>query len=157
MDRRFGAKFIVAAAVVVVVLAALFVIFTTVLKPNLTIDVNGKSFSAKLISKKVDRMKYLDGGVDVGSDIVLVAFLEDGNYSISMKDNAQTLDVLWLDGEQQVVQMAKNAKPSSGVNDRYRPKKNIRYILTAPSGFVDSNKIKLSQAIDFDLAGNVID
>ena len=73
---------------------------------------------------------------------MLFIFDELGLYPFWMRDMKFPLDIIWLDSDYNVVDMVRNAEPSS-YPDSFTPEKPARYVLETNAGWVDKNNIKI--------------
>ncbi len=79
---------------------------------------------------------------------MLFVFEKPGLYSFWMRDMEFPLDIIWLDADYQVVDMAKNALPESYPNF-FVPKREALYVLEVNTGWSETNSITLGSPAVF--------
>ncbi len=86
---------------------------------------------------------------------MLFVFEQAGQYAIWMKDMKFAIDILWIDENKTIVDIAENVKPQPGKKDKeltiYKPSGTVKYILEMNAGLVKLNGLKLGDKVDFSL------
>ena len=116
---------------------------------NLTIDAEAASTPAsrkKGLSKK-DSVPFNQG--------MLFVFDNPGQYGIWMKDMRFAIDILWLDEDKKVVDIAVDVPPQQDKRDSeltiYKPSHNSKYVLEVNAGLVRLNSIQVGDQAFFNL------
>ncbi len=89
-----------------------------------------------------ERIKGLSGRESLSENSgLLFVHSQPGIYGIWMKDMKFPIDVIWLDADFRVVDIAKDIKPDSFPRV-FEPSQPALYILEVNAGFADKNQIK---------------
>lgn len=128
----------------VLILVGLFVSFTvTTFKPTTQVQVGSGVYNLWLAQTDPDLIKGLSGVEKLTlNGGLLMDFGFDGYHGIWMKDMNFSLDLLWLDKNEKIVYIVKNAFPEEPVETVYSPKSPARYVLELPAGSVDKAGVK---------------
>lgn len=84
---------------------------------------------------------YLPEGV-----VKLFAFGAEGEHGIWMKDMNYPIDIIWVAKSGVIVHIEKEVSPETYPNSFSSPKP-AWYVIEAPSGFVDANKVSLGDKV----------
>ncbi len=79
---------------------------------------------------------------------MLFVFENPGIYYFWMKDMKFPIDMIWINEEQKVVHIKKNAKPES-FPESFGNDENAKYVLEIPAGFSDTNNLKEGDSVIF--------
>lgn len=83
---------------------------------------------------------------------ILFIFEDDGYPAIWMKDMRFAIDILWIASDGVIVHIEEDVGPES-YPSAFVPRKQARYVLELPDGYVRNNKIQLGDLARFDSAG----
>ena len=94
-----------------------------------------------------ERIKGLSGRESLNENAgLLFVHSEPGIYGIWMKDMLFAIDVIWLDSEYRVVDMAHHVRPDS-FPEIFEPSGLALYILEVNAGFAKRNGIEIGDAL----------
>lgn len=79
---------------------------------------------------------------------MLFIFDVPDKYAFWMKDMNFPIDIIWLDENLKVVDIQKNADPSS-YPKTFKPRENVKYVLEVVSGFSEKNNLKIGDVLQF--------
>lgn len=82
---------------------------------------------------------------------MLFIFDRSGMWPIWMKDMNYPIDVIWLDQNKTVVDLATDLTPDS-YPQSFKPKQTALYVLEVPSGFVTRHSIVVGDKASFDVS-----
>ena len=113
---------------------------------------NGNVVAVEIADTFKQRSKGLSGRDNLNADsAMLFVFNEESYYSFWMPDMNFPIDIVWLDSEYRVVDVAKNIKPMPELarNDlpTYINKEPAMYVIEFNAGFFDLNNLALGQKI----------
>lgn len=114
-----------------------------------TLDVN-----AVVASSSGDRNKGLGkrDSLPLNEGMIFV-FDHVGSYSFWMKDMKFAIDILWLDENKKVVDIAANVPAQPGKSDRdltlYKPKADAKYVLEVNAGLSSLNNVAVGDLAEF--------
>ena len=74
---------------------------------------------------------------------MLFVFGTERRYPIWMFGMRFPIDIIWIDRQMRVVDIAKNAQPCLLFCRFYTPKKKTKYILEANAGFAERRKVRV--------------
>src|SRR3989344_689004 len=96
---------------------------------------------------KIDSIAFNQG--------MLFVFENPGQYGIWMKDMKFAIDVLWLDENKKVVDIAVDVPPQQGLKDSeltiYKPSHNSKYVLEVNAGLVNLNGVRVGDKASFEI------
>lgn len=125
--------------------------------PNMTIvNINTLTVEGEVADLANERKKGLSNreSLDINKGILFV-FEKSGAYGIWMKDMKFAIDIIWLDENRKVVDVATYAAPEPGDKDDeltvYKPRSEAKYILEINAGLVDANNIQAGDTASFEL------
>ena len=86
---------------------------------------------------------------------MLFVFEQPGEYAIWMKDMKFAIDIIWIDENKTIVDIAQNVPPQPGQSDKdlkvYKPVAVSKYILEINAGLVKLNDLKIGDKVNFNL------
>jgi len=83
---------------------------------------------------------------------MLFIFSESRRHSFWMKDTLISLDMIWMDGSQKVVHIARDVPPCQTTPcPTYTPIEPARYVLEVNAGYTDVLKIHVGDKVAFSL------
>ncbi len=140
LDRRI-LTIIMAGIVVIVLISALLLLFKFYSQDTVKIYLGSGVVGAKVAASDAERQKGLSGTKELKSDQgLLMVFDTPAKWSIWMKNMHYNIDVIWLDENRHVVDITTNLSPDT-YPQAFSPKKDAKYILELPAGYVDSHGI----------------
>ena len=80
---------------------------------------------------------------------MLFLFYNDDYHGIWMMNMRFPLDIIWIDSNQKIVDIVKNAQPCIIPFSIYKPRKKARYVLEVNAGFTDKHSIKVGDIVKF--------
>ena len=112
-----------------------------------TIQLAGQELRVSVVSTPETRAKGLGGRTGLASDEgMLFAFDTDAKYRFWMKDMLFPIDILWLSGTGEVVDMRKNVSPAT-YPEVFTPNSPARYVLELPAWFVRDNNVAIGDIV----------
>ncbi|MFZ1301141.1 MAG: DUF192 domain-containing protein [Candidatus Microsaccharimonas sp.] len=135
------------------ILIGLFISITvTAFRPTTEVRLGSGVYALWVANTDADREKGLSDtdSLDVNGGL-LMEFDTDRTHGIWMKDMNFPLDIIWLDKNQKIIYIVKNAPPEVPVSTIYRPKEAARYVIELPAGSVQGAGIKTGQIAEFNL------
>lgn len=123
-------------------------------KDSTTVSIGKLSVNAKIAStandKQVGLSKYDSLPLDQG---MLFVFDKSDIYPFWMKGMKFAIDIIWIDQNKKVVEIAKNVPPEPGKNDvqlkQYKPAAAAKYVLEVNAGLSDLDNIKVGDTASF--------
>ncbi len=93
------------------------------------------------------REKGLSGRAGLAPDEgILFVFPADGQYGFWMKDMRFPIDILWLSGRGEILDMRKSVSPST-YPAVFTPAASARYVLELPAGFSEAYTVKIGDEV----------
>ena len=80
---------------------------------------------------------------------MLFLFDNDDYHGIWMMNMSFPIDIIWIDSEHKIVDIAKDAQPCRISCTTYTPKEKARYVLEVNTGFTDKYSIKIGDNVKF--------
>ena len=115
-----------------------------------TIRINKRRFGALIADGHVKRMIGLMFRDRLErSECMLFMFGRARKYKIWMYNMRFPIDVLWLDADYKIVDMAKGLKPCSSISKckEYGPRAPAKYIIELNSGEISRTKIRINSTV----------
>lgn len=99
-----------------------------------TLQISGKMLKVEVAATEAAREQGLSGraGLEAGHGMLFI-FPESGLYGFWMKDMKFPIDVVWLDEDKKVIDIARNLQPSSFPQVFYPPVP-VKYVLETNPG-----------------------
>lgn len=113
---------------------------------------SGKMVATEIADTLELRSRGLSGrdSLDINSSMLFV-FDKESYYSFWMPDMNFPIDIVWLDSEYKVVDVAKNVKPMSELGQNNPPtyvnKEPAMYVIEFNAGFFDLHNLALGERI----------
>lgn len=89
------------------------------------------------------------------SEGILFVFESPGKYGIWMKDMKFAIDIIWIDENKKIVDVATNVPPEPDKKDReltiYRPSTDAKYVLEVNAGLSALHDLKEGDLVNFQL------
>ena len=102
-------KLIVVVATLLIIGVFAISVLPSVMRPKTNVQLGGGVFSAWVASDQYDREKGLSGIDRISSEqALLMVFSSSDKHGIWMKEMKFSIDIVWLDEEKKVVDVAKN-------------------------------------------------
>ena len=87
------------------------------------------------------------------SEGMLFVYDKSAIYTFWMKDVQFPIDIIWIDKDKKIVDIAHNAQPERDKNDdelkRYKPSAEAQYILEINAGLAAANGLEIGDQVDF--------
>jgi uncharacterized membrane protein (UPF0127 family) len=94
-----------------------------------------------------ERIKGLSDTPYLPEEVVkLFIFDTLGFHAIWMKDMNYAIDIIWVDAENKIVDIKKNATPES-YPESFSPKTEALYVIETKVGFIDKHNIKIGNTV----------
>ena len=143
---------IIISGVVLIVVASAVLLVLSQFQPSVPLYLGTGSFDAKVAYTQEEREKGLGGVSSLAeNEALILAFPSDNTWSIWMKDMKVPIDIIWLDSDKKVIEIAKKVAPEGGANTLLTPKKNARYVVELPAGTADAKTIRVGRTAIFDI------
>jgi uncharacterized membrane protein (UPF0127 family) len=135
----------------VLILIGIFVSFTvSAFRPTTEVSIGSGMYAMWVAQTEPDLKQGLSGVENLKpNNGLLMDFGESGLHGIWMKDMNFPLDIVWLDKNNKVVYIVKNAPPESPVSTIYAPKEPAWYVLELPAGSVQKAGIQTGMVAEF--------
>jgi uncharacterized membrane protein (UPF0127 family) len=139
----------------IAILVALVVVYiVSNFAPRTDIQLGSTVYRVKVADTLDLRYKGLSGSVFSRSDDgLLMVYPNDDKHSIVMRDMKMNLDIIWLDKNQKVIHIVKDASPETGEDVVYVSQKPARYVLEVAAGSTSKNSIKVGSIASFNVVG----
>ncbi len=129
---------------------------TPVSRDSTTVTIGKLNVNAKIAANTKDRQKglsiYDSLPLDQG---MLFVFDKSDSYIFWMKDMKFAIDIIWIDENKKVVEIAKNVPAEPGKNDlqlkQYKPASPAKYVLEVNAGLSDLNNVATGDIASFEL------
>jgi uncharacterized membrane protein (UPF0127 family) len=112
---------------------------------------NDKCFNVEVVrhgKKRTQGLMFRDR-LDYDKGMLFISE-ESKNYGFWMKNTYIPLDIIWINGEGEVVFIKENAQPcKSDSCSAFRPQEKTKYVLELNAGVVSDIKLKVGDRLDF--------
>ncbi|OGD87644.1 hypothetical protein A2693_01685 [Candidatus Curtissbacteria bacterium RIFCSPHIGHO2_01_FULL_40_12] len=128
----------------------------TAQKNKVSLNAKSLSINATVVTAPGERKKGLSK-LDLLplTEGMLFVFEKSGLWGFWMKDMKFAIDIIWIDGNKNIVDIAKNVPPEPDDKDReltvYKPKVEAMYVLEINAGLSDFNNLEIGDAVNFTL------
>ena len=113
-----------------------------------TVNVSNITLKAEVANTDMKRIRGLMGREKLAENsAMLFTFDKPDRYGIWMMNVSFPIDILWIDGKMNIVDIAEGAQPCMLYCPTYMPDHDAPYVLEVNSGFVEKNKIHVGDAI----------
>jgi uncharacterized protein len=121
----------------------------------------GYETSSVLIGKKKLKAKIADSMIKRGkglshspalkeNECMLFIFDRNARHALWMRGMSFPIDVLWLDESKRIVDSVAKIKPARLLQfNTYSPRKDARYVIELPAGFLERNRVTSRSRIYF--------
>lgn len=107
------------------------------------IHLGDTTLNVSIANTEVLQDKGLSGRASLSKDTgMLFVFATTSKYGFWMKDMNFDLDIVWIDKDQKVIGIEKNASKNSYPKVFY-PSSDIKFVLEVPSGYTSENNINI--------------
>ena len=83
---------------------------------------------------------------------MLFVFESEGKYGFWMRNMNFPIDIIWIDKNNKVVDIAKNAEPCYLTCVSYKPKDNAKFVLEVRANLTDLLNIEEGSLINFEIS-----
>ena len=140
MNYRWAKRIVITLAIV----AGVSFLWLQLNDQQQSIRLHGHSYHMSVMRTSDELQRGLSGTESLAADhAMLFVFPRDDKWSIWMKDMNYPIDIIWLDGDRNVVYLVKNAQPSSYPDTQFKPDQNARYVIELPSGTIEQTGITI--------------
>lgn len=80
---------------------------------------------------------------------MLFIFNDEARHAFWMKNMRFPLDIIWISGDKQIVDIKTNVPPCDESCVGLEPRVPARYVLETPAGFIERNRVKIGQQAVF--------
>ena len=138
-------KFFILAILLLVVVAGIFFARTR----TTSVQLGRLEIHAELARTNAERTKGLSGRRNLAPQHgMLFIFDEIGRHEIWMKDMRFALDIIWLDGNKNIIDIKRNARPDS-YPELFFPHADAKYVVEVTSGMADRSTIHVGDVVFF--------
>ena len=105
---------------------------------------------AELVLTDSEKQQGLMGRESLGEDQgMLFVFEEEKVRAFWMKNMRFSLDIIWADSDQRIVDIHENIPPCEESCSNILPQAPARFVLEVSSGFAEKNGIKVGDILEF--------
>lgn len=109
-----------------------------------TLSLRGQTYQTSIMQTDSERARGLSGTPSLAPNhSMLFVFPGDGKWGIWMKDMNYPIDIVWLDKNEKVTHLEKNARPSSYPDTIFTPNKDSRYVIEFANGTIERTGITI--------------
>lgn len=145
------AKWIVGGILLIILALVGWNIYNRAAEPQTRVRIGDAVFAAEVAQTDAERQKGLSGRRALPENsAMLFKYEESGHHGIWMKDMHIDIDIVWLNEDQKVVYIVKNASPDTYPRV-FRPEKLAKYILEMNAGLVEKKSISIGRKADFEI------
>lgn len=118
------------------------------------LKIRNATFKIRVVSSAKDKSVGLSNreSLPMGEGILFV-FSESAEHQFWMKDMKFAIDIIWIDSNKKIVDIAENAAPEPQKSDKeltkYSPRSAAKYVLEINAGIVSLNDIHIGDAVKF--------
>ncbi len=115
-----------------------------------TIQIGNRALKAIIADSMAKRARGLSGRERLnGKECMLFIFPHEATFPVWMRGMKFSIDIIWLDEKKHIIDFKSNLPPASGILDfkTYSHKKQAKYAIELPAGFIKNNKVKTSTRI----------
>ena len=115
--------------------------------PVRVVYIGGRDVRAMIADTPALREEGLSGHAALAPDEgMLFVFPTDGQYGFWMKDMRFPIDILWLSGRGEILDMRESVSPAT-YPAVFTPKAPARYVLELPAGFSEAYTVKIGDEV----------
>lgn len=119
------------------------------IETDYTIYINEQSIRVTLADTKEERKRGLSGVPSLRDlEGKLFLFDESGLHGIWMKDMLFPIDIIWINDDLEIVDIANNVSPDT-YPEVFGPREPARYVLEVKAFFADSYKLQIGDRVNF--------
>lgn len=114
-----------------------------------TVQIGGVTITADVADTEEKRVLGLSGrdGLSTNQGMLFV-FDSPGIYGFWMRDMNFSIDILWMDKNENIVDLVTNLS-SATYPKVFEPKSESLYVLELPAGYIDAHNIKIGEHAQF--------
>ncbi|HWZ65342.1 MAG TPA: DUF192 domain-containing protein [Patescibacteria group bacterium] len=148
-NTAVGWVFGIVLGLIFVSISTMLIVVSSIHKTQITIG--GATLLARVAKTDQELSHGLSGTSDLkDSQGMLFVFGYADKWTIWMKDMKYPIDVIWLDKDKKVIDVAVNLTPDS-YPQSFKPNQNALYVLEVPSGFITRHNIVSGTKASFKL------
>jgi len=119
-----------------------------------TVKIGSVAFNVEIADTQDERRKGLSNRESLPLENgMLFVFEKSGKYSIWMKNMEFAIDIIWIDKNKKIVDIAQNVSPEPKKKDSdlaiYTPSSEAKYVLEINAGLVSLNNIQTGDVVEF--------
>ncbi len=115
------------------------------------IEIDGELLKAQVVTEPEEKRTGLSQRRTLESgEGMLFVFEKSDFHGIWMRDMDFSIDIIWIDENKLIVDIATNVSPET-YPDVFRPEKPAKYVLEVKAGYVESRDLQKGDRLDFDL------
>ena len=150
-DRKITS--LIVGGVVVAILAAAVLTVMKLGVPGLDmheqLTIGDTTFSVEIADDEVERHQGLSNHMNLeDTEGMWFVFDEEGRHGFVMRDMNFPIDIIWIDGDKQVIGSDENAQPESYPGEVFKPPLPVKYVLELPAGSVNQFDIRPGQTVE---------
>ncbi|MDO8571262.1 MAG: DUF192 domain-containing protein [bacterium] len=113
----------------------------------ISFPVSGATLRAEIADTAHARQKGLSGRKQLGRDRgILFVFKEEGYHQFWMKQMSFPIDIIWLDKEKRIVDIAKQVEPDTFPHT-FKPGSAALYVLEVNAGFSEKHEVSIGDSM----------
>lgn len=107
-------------------------------------------FNFEIADSPAERVRGLSGREKLAdTEAMIFIFDKSAKECFHMKDMKFNIDILWFDESQKLVDIKRDAMPSTSANpEQFCPAKAARYVVEVTAGVADKNQLKLGDRLE---------
>jgi len=148
MQRDNWGKWATGIALVLIIVSGTLMILL-INKRTTPVTLGDQMVYARIANNDDSRRQGLSGTSPLGErEAMLFVFEAPGRWGMWMREMKYNLDIVWLDSNKRVVDMAKDVSPDT-YPKVFLPEKDSLYVIELPAGYVDQHHVNIGQVAAF--------
>ena len=120
---------------------------------TITINIVGQDYQLEIADNVLSQAKGLSGRNSLCEHCGMLFPYDNDNYHVFwMKDTLISLDIIWLDGEKEIVHLEESVQPEPEKSDneltQYRPSVPARYVIELAAGQIQELELEIGDRIE---------
>ena len=118
-------------------------------KPTPTVCIEDKCVNVEVVDEYDEIIEGLMFREHLDEDTgMLFVFQEEGVHHFWMKNTLIPLDMIWIDKDNKIIFIKKNAQPCKQENcASFGPDEKVKYVLEANAGYIKENSIQVGDIV----------